>query len=167
MIVINACLYSSDLLGSSESKKLIESLKSSYVEKYITIYTFPKLMGELIANVDKEIILFSNFPTDFNYENNGFSRIEIESGQHSLANWSAKHYGMSAKFFSGIFENNKLKAVHFITGAKKDKLTDEAIFSLTGDIPVTIKRKQDWAKPGMNYELFWRLYMEEKIRNYD
>jgi hypothetical protein len=43
-------------------------------------------------------------------------------------------------------------------------MIDSLILSLTGNIPTTIKRKEEWTVDGANWDVMRRLYMMQMIR---
>lgn len=164
MIVINAVINNSHELGFEQSRLLDESMAQMGVEKYSIVSLLPRLLDELEANRHKEVLLFSNFPPLNSYLINSY--LEASRNQYAQAapNWEIPQYAISAGFFYQICRQYRLKAIHFITGARTAVVKDSQILSLTGDIPATVKRKHDWTGPEKDYEVLLRLYLMTRIK---
>ncbi len=164
MIVINACIYNSTELGAVENEKLNSGLKLLGIEHFTNVFTVPNFLAELEANRDKEIVLFSNFPHKKSYLEHGVSQSLLDEYKKNVPTWNVLPYMVSAGLISQICNEYKFMAIHFITGAPAEYVSDSLILSLTGNYPTTIKRKQDWTVEGANFDVMRRLYMMEKIK---
>lgn len=164
MIVINAVINNSLELGFEQSRLLEESISQMGIERYIIVSLLPRLLEELEVSKDKDILLFSNFPPLFSYMKNGFLNAPHNQQVKPVPNWEVEQYAVTAGLFYQICRQYRFKAIHFITAARATTIKDSHILSLTGDIPTTIKRKQDWAGPEKDHEVLLRLYLIKKIK---
>jgi len=164
MIIINACIYNSTELGKAENEKLNIGLKQLGIEHFINVFTGSNLLKELDENREKEILLFANFPPKEFYLKHGVARSVLEDYENNVPDWKIPEYKASAGLFTKVCKEYKIKAIHFITGARGHYLSDSLILSLTGNIPTTIKRKEDWTSDGANFDVMRRLYMMQKIK---
>ncbi len=139
-------------MNIAETEKFIKKIKTMGVEKYEVVFTVPKFLEALEKHKNKKVLLFSNFSPDYFYRKNG---IEVNHyNEEPMPGWPIKEYAFSAALYYRICREYSFVAIHFITAAYTSMVPDSLFFSITGNIPTTIKRKQDWTKPGMNYELF-------------
>jgi hypothetical protein len=164
MIVINACIYNSTELGAVENEKLNTGLKQLGIEYFINVFTITNLLAELEANKEKEILLFSNFPPKKLYLENGVAQSVLDAYENNVPDWDIPEYKVSAGLYTQICKAYKFKVIHFITGARGHYMIDSLILSLTGNIPTTIKRKEEWTVDGANWDVMRRLYMMQMIR---
>jgi hypothetical protein len=164
MILINAVINNSLELGIEQNRLLDESMAQMGIEKYIIVSLLPHLPEELEANKDKEILLFSNFPPMISYMHNGILNAALNQQVNPVPNWEVPKYAFTAGLFYQLCKQYPMKAIHFITGARKEIVSDKQILSLTGDIPATILRTQDWKGPEKDHEILLRLYLVKKIR---
>ena len=164
MIIINACIYNSTELGTVETEKLNSDLKLLSIEQFTNVFTVPNFLAELDANRDKEIVLFSNFPHKKSYLEHTVSQSLLDNYEKNAPTWNVAPYKVSAGLISQICKARKFKAIHFITGAPIEYVSDSLILSLTGNYPTTIKRKHDWTVEGANFDVMRRLYMLQRIK---
>ncbi len=164
MVVINACIYNSTELSKVENEKLNTGLKQLGIENFIIVFTISNLLAELEANKDKEILLFSNFPPKKFFLEHGVAQSVLVKYENNVPEWDIPEYKVSAGLYTQICKEYKIKAIHFITGARGHYVSDSLFLSLTGNIPTTIKRKEDWTVEGANFDVMRRLYMIEKIK---
>lgn len=163
MIVIYAHINNPSEFTRSETDKFRKELKALKVDRFVQINTVPKLLEALDVSKEKEVLLFANFSPNDHFKKNGGSIDNYQKMQ--LLNWEIGEYSISAGIYHYICTTYSLIAIHFITGAQKAFLKDSNIKSITGEVPVTIKRKKDWLKPGMNFHIFLKLYLKEKIKH--
>ena len=163
MVVINACIYNCTNLGAYETEKLNRGLQLLKIERFVNVFTIPKLIEELDANPDREILLISNFPPKELYLKNNVSQSIIDKYENIVPVWNLPEYKISAGLFTHICKCYKFMAIHWITGAPQSYVTDSHILTITGNIPTTIKRKHDWTVEGANFEVMLRVYMLNMI----
>lgn len=162
MIVINACINQSSGIGSVQTEKFRKKIKTMHVEKYVVVNTVPKFLEALETYKNQRILLFTNFSPNYFYKKNG---IDVNLfNEKPMPGWSVKEYSFSAALYYRICQEYSLETIHFITAAYINMIPDLLFLSITGTIPTTIKRKQDWEKNGSAYKLFLRFYMEDRIR---
>jgi hypothetical protein len=153
-------------LGPIENQNFNKGLKLLGIEDYTNVFTVEKFIKELEANKDEEILLFSNFPPNTYYQDHPDSQtISDTYGNGAPEDWKVPAYQVSAGLFSQVCQKYKFKAIHFITGAHLQQVSDSRIRSLTNQIPTTIKRKRDWFIKGANPDVMLRLYLLQKIKD--
>lgn len=162
MIVINACINQASGLGRIQSEKFHNKLKTMHVEKYVVVYSVPKFLEALETYKTHHVLLFSNFSPDYFYKKNGINGYDYK--EKPMPDWPVKEYGFSAALYYRICREYTFLSIHFITAAYSNMVPDSLLLSTTGNAPSTIKRKQDWTKEGMNYELFLKHYLLRKVR---
>ena len=162
MIVINACINQISGLRRVEAEKFRKELKTMQIEKYVDVHTIPKFLEALENYKDQEILLFSNFSPNYFFTKNS---IDVNDYQEkTLPDWPVNEYAFSAGLYHRICREYPLLGIHFITAANSLMVPNSLFLSITGNVSTTIKRKQDWTKPGMIYQAFLKQYLLKKIR---
>ena len=161
MIVINTHINQVSDFNRTETEKLHKDLKALKVEKYVDVSTVPSLLSTLEKYNGQPILLFTNLSPNYFFKKKG---INVDDFQiEAMPDWRVPEYSFSAGLYYHICKVHSIVGVHFITSALKRVVNDTDLLSVTGDVKTTIKRKQDWMKPGMIYNAFLKLYLLEKI----
>ena len=162
MVVINAHINQVSDFNRLETDRLNKEIKALKVEKYVDVSTVASLLSTLETYNGQPILLFTNFSPNNFFVKNG---IDVNDFQiKAMYDWQIEEYSFSAGLYHHICKGYSLIGVHFITSVLKRIVNDIDLFSVSGGVKTTIKRKQDWMKPGMNYDIFLKLYLIEKIK---
>lgn len=164
MLVIIAEINGHNSLSASSMAKLKEYCKTVDLDQPINVNSFAGLMEMLDEKRNNTILLFSNFPPDSSYPDSGKTKNTTQVGAIELQAWDADSYEKSRSFFSKILNKYKFRAIHFITGAPKEKLSDELLLTLSTQTPITVTRKRDWIHPDLDYDQLYCLFLIEKIK---
>jgi hypothetical protein len=164
MLVINAEINRFPFFSSRAGAKIKEFCKTLDIMEPLSVYTTEELRGNLTNNLEESILLFSNFPPDSSYPDSGMSRKNYRKDELGYPSLESDSYTRSLSFFTVLCLKYKFKAIHFITAAPEEKLSDDRIRSLSGIIPITVTRKKEWIHQGRNYEQMCSLFMIQKIR---
>lgn len=106
------------------------------------------------------ILLFSNFPPDSSYP--GCEQIDITL---SNPNWNADTYEKSIAFFKNLTRLDAIKALHIVTGAPKEKLSDAFMTHVFSHINFSIKRNWEINDLKSSYSSYSG-YMKQAVINF-
>ena len=128
------------------------------------VYSGEQLLRVLEKYMDENLILFSNFPHDSRYPGNNKKSSQNDVNEIPERSRETDGYAKSIAFFTGLAAMKGLKAMHFITGAPAEVVSDKLLQAFAPQIEVSVKRRQEWLFKKVPYETLQNQYMIEKIK---
>jgi hypothetical protein len=118
-----------------------------------------------LDNMKDECILFTNFPPDSSYPGNSKLINIRDKGDYYNRSWDADSYEISHALFRKIVGNYKLKAIHFLTGASENKISDKNLFYFSSsETIVTVTRRKELMAKVSEYPKLYKQFILKKIK---
>lgn len=162
MIIINAHINQVSDFDDFQNDLLLNEIRVVGADDFISVNEVQDLLHALETNRHQQILLFTNFSPNKFYKKNGIDVGEFRI--EPLKNWRVPEYSFSAALYHHICKEYSLVGIHFITSALKRNVNDCDFFNITNGIRTTIKRKRDWMKSDIDYNVLMKNYILDKIR---
>lgn len=164
MIVIIAKINGSTELSKMEASEVNETCKKMNIPVPINVSTSGKLKEVLEKHKDQDCLLFSNFPPDSEYPGSGKRVEKYVKNDITYRFHKADSYVKSNALYNEIFAKYSFNAIHFITGAPENMISDEMLKSLSPNTLITVNRNNDWIHPNTIYSQSYKRFVMKKIK---
>ena len=164
MKVIIAHLNSTNDLSQFNLFMLKDTCESFGIQESAKVNTPEKLLEKLEKTRGESILLFTNFPPNSSWLGSGKTIKTEDKGSYIHRYWEADSYAESNELFGKIAIDYTFKAVHFITGAPENIISDEYLKSLVPEIIATVTRRGKWIGEDLNYRELYYGFLQRKIK---
>jgi hypothetical protein len=140
----------------------LQTFCKAYGIKLIINVSDTELLESLVNTYTSDtILLFSNFPPDSSYPGCA------QKDQAILSNpeWNADTYEKSITFFKKLTRLDAIKALHIVTGAPKEKLSDAFMTQVFSHVKFSIKRNWEINTIKRTYASY-SAYMKQVVGNF-
>ena len=164
MKVIIANINGIDELIDFEVSKINEFCLGLGIASPVLVHTIERLTKTLEENMSENFILFSNFPPDKSYESKRKADGYLEYDDQVDEYWQSYSYSKSKMHFKNLLTNYDFKAVHFITAAPEERVSNILLKSLFPIMPISVIRKETWRSGALSFAHYYTIYITEKIQ---
>ena len=161
--VIIANINGSIGIEESESAAIITEIKNMGLELPVKVFSEMKLLEVLEDNPLEDFILFTNHPPNSSYPETDKEYKDLDNGSYSRQSSLADSYSKTHTFFTYITNKYNFKAIHFLTGAPKDMVSDKDLKSYS-DTEITVTRRKDLLVKVSEYPGLYKQYILTKLQ---